>query len=157
VTVGLGIAALIVSIAAAIFAGRAERSSRTSAKESADAGRRARAPELRVELPVFAGPTTTIAIYEITNMGPQDLSALEVSRPIADDRVTYPVAVTGAGDDWQDVARFASIPMGSKARMSLSIAGDVPPELRCRVRAIGENDEWEFVLILPEPRGSQVH
>src|SRR5258708_7027237 len=100
--VWLGIASLVVSLAATYITYRPKQEARRSADaanrsavaaEAAD--RRERTPKLDIAVIVRAPPAVDRAIYQVRNDGPQDLDSIVIHRPVTGDSIISPITVTG--------------------------------------------------------------
>lgn len=152
-TVGLAVAALVLSLASVVVAVRSEVSSRRSSAAAQAADRRARTPVLDIVVLADAGSQGDRAIYRIRNDGPQDLDEVRVHRPEPPDRIVYPVASTGAGGDWSDVAELGPLRLTQEARFTLCCgAAENLPEFRVRVECRAGVDRWDVVAPLDSPR-----
>jgi len=153
-TVALGIVALLVSIAAVIFAWRAASAAARSAESAESAERRARTPQLAILLDNPAPAPVDRVIYRVRNDGPQDLDSLVIHRPRPTDQITYQVAVTGRGG-WADDVDLGPLELTREARFTLSCAGGEDlPEFHVRVECRSGLDHWEMTRLLPPPRGA---
>ena len=133
-SVALSIAALAVSLGSALIAVRAVRAASRSAdaaSRSADAAessdRRARTPRLAILLSDHVLAPNDKVIYRVRNDGPQDLDGVVVHPPRPPDRITYPIAITGAG--WaDDEIGLGPLAMTQETRFTLccGTARDVP-------------------------------
>ena len=161
-SVALSIAALAVSLGSALIAVRAVRAASRSAdaaSRSADAAessdRRARTPQLAILLSDHVLAPNDKVIYRVRNDGPQDLDGVVVHPPRPPDRITYPIAITGAG--WaDDEIGLGPLAMTQETRFTLccGTARDVP-EFRVVIECRAGTDEWLLTQLLPPPRGSQ--
>ena len=168
-SVALSIAALAVSLGSALIAVRAVRAasrsadaaSRSAAAASRSAaaaessGRRARPPQLAILLSDHVLAPNDKVIYRVRNDGPQDLDGVVVHPPRPPDRITYPIAITGAG--WaDDEIGLGPLAMTQETRFTLccGTARDVP-EFRVVIECRAGTDEWLLTQLLPPPRGSQ--
>ena len=144
-----------MSIGALVISYRA----RDDAKRSADAAQSidhmARTPRLSVKLVDPAQYPSTIAIYSVRNEGPEDLGSVQVYRPVTDNRVEYPLAITGV-TNWLDVIDVGPLRVGEQRKFSLSCgnAESLPP-LHVRVECRGTDpasDAWTLSWQLIDPR-----
>lgn len=94
-----------------------------------------------------------MAIYRVRNDGPQDLDSVVIHRPVTDDRITYPIAVTGE-DYAENGIELGPLALGQEARFTLCCGGaQQPPEFRVRVDTKAGQDSWADVSLLPAARG----
>ena len=165
----LGIAALVVSVAAAVFtflAWRAADRSADAAEESAvaagrsaaaaeSADRRERQPHLSIVLDYPQPAPGDRVIYRVRNDGPQDLDSLLIYRPQPTDRVIYGLALTGDAAGWAaDEIELGAIAVTKEGRFTLSCGPAIDlPEFRVRIVCRAGPDEWLLSHVLPPPRG----
>jgi hypothetical protein len=125
--VWIGIAALVVSLGAAVIsylaraeAARSADAADRSAAAAEAADRRARKPVLDIALTDSAPAPNDKAIYRVRNDGPQDLDTVIVYRPRPPDRITYPITVTGGGAGWaEDEIDLGSVALNEGASFTL--------------------------------------
>jgi hypothetical protein len=150
----LGAAALLVALAAALYARQSAQASDRSAKAAEATDRRARTPQLRffIDHPVEA-PIENV-IYRVRNEGPQDLDRITVFRPKPPDGITYAIAVTGAGTGYSaDEIQLGPLALTKEARLTFCCgAAEDLPEYLVRVECAAGDDEWTLSLALPSPR-----
>ena len=151
----VAVAALIVSVVSAIFTQGSTRAAQQAATAAQASERRARTPDLKVELDHFAPAPNDRVIYRVRNDGPQDLDSVVVYRPHTTDRITYPIAFTDGGTGWaKDEVDLGSLGLNHEGRFTLSCgAAQFLPEFRVRVVCRQGTDLWDLALLLPSPRG----
>lgn len=149
----LGIIAILVAVASAVFAYQARRAAERSANAAEAADRREREPRLTIMLDCPTPAPGDRVIYRLRNDGPQDLTRVVIHRPRPPDRIVYNVAVTGS--DWaDDEIDLGPLAITEEARFTLS-CGVAPelPEFWVRIECQGGGDRWPLSRRLPAPRG----
>jgi len=92
-------------------------------------------------------------IFAVRNDGPQDLESVTVYRPRTNDRITYPLAVTGITDYLPDAIDLGPLRLTEEAKFTLGCGGGMNlPEFRVRVECRSGADRWELALLLPRFR-----
>jgi hypothetical protein len=154
VATALAAIAIVVSIAALRHAKRSADASEASAAAAKSLERQSRTPDLKITLDHPAVAPQDKALYHVRNEGPQDLVSVTIYRPITRDRVTYPLALTGAGEGFADDEISFPLPLGTERTITLCCgAAPKPPEFRVRIVCVAGDDKWELTKDLPAPRG----
>lgn len=136
----------------------ASESSDANARRSADAAestdRRARLPNLSINLDMPVRHPGDLVIYRVRNDGPEDLDAVTIYRPRPPAEITYPLAVTGDGAGWAaDEITLGPLRLAQEARFTLCCgAALVLPEFRVRIECRAGTDIWKLTCLLPTPR-----
>lgn len=132
------VVSLVLSVVAVVVAG-------WSLFFTSQADRRARQPDLAIELEDHAGFDGTTAIYVVRNEGPEDLTSVVVHRPVTRNSVRYNLARVGTDYREDGDAHLGPIRLGEDERFVLKIGpGTEVPDLRVRIECNAGHTWWSL-------------
>ena len=160
VTPVIGVAALVVAFRALHESGRAAKAAERAAEASERAAdsaeatdRRNREPQLTIMLSDPVAAPGDRAIYRVRNDGPQDLDSILIYPPTTTDRITYPIAITGAGGWQTEPIELGPLALTHENRLTLCCGtANVLPEFHVRIEGRAGNDRWDLSRPLTNPR-----